>query len=163
VTNIDESMHKIVGLLNPLAGSVKVLKPLVLSVEVLSSRALKHECLTAKLIVRSYQPDAMGTGTIFRIALDNIDEGLALTGADYALMPLCDEGGLGSAKICVVRLSPTLVVQHVWHALDCVTPLLSHLPQPAQATVSKFARVPGETTVWDLTLPAIPLPPPPPP
>jgi hypothetical protein len=156
-------MHKIVGLLNPLASSVEVRKPLASSAEVLCSRAVKPDCLTAKLIVRSYEPDAMGMGTIFRIALDNIDEGLALAGADYALMPFCDKDGLCSAKICVVRLSPTLVVQHVWPALDCVTPLLSHLPQPAQATVSKFALVPGETTVWDLTLPAIPPPPPPPP
>jgi len=121
---------------------------------VINRRALLHDCRKTNLTMRSHKPDAKGTGTIFQIALDGVDEGLELAGADYVLRASFTTGMLDSAAVEVVHL-PSLDSVHIWRAMDCVVPLLRHLQQPQQprqAPVHTFALVPGETTVWDLTL-----------
>ncbi|KAJ1629898.1 hypothetical protein T492DRAFT_872656 [Pavlovales sp. CCMP2436] len=114
---------------------VKLLKPLELrtaSSKVINRRALLQDWPKVNLTMRSHKPDAKETGTIFQIALDGVDEGLELAGADCVLRASFITGMLDSAAVEVVRL-PSLESVHIWRVMDCVVPLLSHLQQLRQA------------------------------
>jgi hypothetical protein len=65
---------------------INLLTPVIASTKVLCRRVLEHDChIKATHAARSSPPTANGSGTVFHIALDGIDEGIELAGTEYAL------------------------------------------------------------------------------
>jgi hypothetical protein len=139
---------------------INVLTHVIAATKVLCRRALEQDCDNkAKLAARSSTPTANGSGTVLRIALDGIDEGIELAGTEHALA--ASRGArckLDSAYIWVGH-KRSMASLHTWNVMDCVAPLLSHVQQPQQLQVSQFDAVPGKATEWDLTFPDCPPPP----
>jgi hypothetical protein len=65
---------------------INLLTPIVASTKVLCRCAMEFDYHNkAKLAARSSTPTANATGTVFRIAVDGIEEGIELAGTEYAL------------------------------------------------------------------------------